>query len=841
MNIILGAGPAGLSAGYEFVKNNKSCMIVEKDTCVGGISKTLRFGDFLTDVGPHRFFSKNPLLYQMIEELLHDDWIPVPRLTRQYIEGKYYDYPVKAIQAVMNAGIKKAFQMVIDFAIAILRKTFVKPTVNTFEEWVVLNFGRNLAEFNLINYTEKIWGISTRYISASWAEQRIKGVSIFEMLKQDLFKFNKQGRTKVKSLIDTFYYPLYGIGEIYEAMAKKITEQNNPILFESYAQSIQHNANGITKVIIDSKKDGSKELICDNLISSIPITELVQILDPPAPPEVIKAAKELRYRDQRYVFLMLNREKCTDDTWIYFPTTDIPFGRMMEPKNWTEKMSPPGKTSLFVEYFCFEGDKIWNMDEQKLIHITVKYLEALKFLKKEEVMDAKVINLKKAYPVWDLVYKKKLDLIKKYLSQFSNLYIVGRNGRFHYNNQDHSIETGILASRSIIESKKYDLEVVGMENEYFEKGALNIGKKIKSAPRDVLKDASKDTQKVPKKPSWTQQHPKAAKSLSLTGGLALIVFILFYTGIDKNLDYLQNMNLGWICLAGIIFLTSYFIRGIRWKTILIPYQSDTFNPSLFTLNNYEIFGGFMNLVLPLKLGDVTKAIMVGRRNSQKITSILASVVLERIFDLILLGFFILIPVYYFGIEIFFKEDVALTTLFGFALIFVVIIAVIILIFKKDWVLTIINKLLVIIPFVRQRPDYQIEITNVFEQLNLLLKASLEKPLRIGFILVSSAVIWFLESVAAFYVAKSFGLDIELIVIISGVIIGNFLKSVPATPAGIGFYELGFYIVLSVVGVAEAAVIAIIDHLIKNIILLIVGGIITISYGFNPKKIQKYAK
>jgi len=468
--IIIGAGPAGLSTAYNFARHDMESLVLEKEAVIGGLAKTLEFkhdGEvYRTDAGPHRFFSLNPSLYKMIEELLGEDWVVVDRLTRQLIDGKYFNYPVDIVQALRNVDPFIAIKMILDYANATVRNILVKPPRITFEDFVVLNFGRRLAQFNLLNYTEKIWGIPCNKIAGSWAAQRIKGMNAFDIVKKALIKGGGP-----RSMIDSFYYPKKGIQEIYDKMAEFATSKGARIEKEVAIKKITHDGSKITG--IEYSKGG--KLVNEgvqNLISSMPITEIVQILEPKAPERVIKAAKSLGYRDQVQVFLIINKPHLTKDTWLYFPTTPPTFGRAMEPKNWYPTMSPENKSSLLVEYFVFKGDELWNMNDDLIIKKTMHEIEWLGFAKTGDLLKGWIIRTEKAYPMWDLTYKQRLDVLTNHLKQFSNLYCVGRNGRYFYNNQDHSIETGLLAAQSIIDGKKYDLDNIGMENTYFEAGML---------------------------------------------------------------------------------------------------------------------------------------------------------------------------------------------------------------------------------------------------------------------------------------------------------------------------------------------------------------------------------
>ncbi|MFX0098206.1 MAG: FAD-dependent oxidoreductase [Candidatus Hodarchaeota archaeon] len=469
-NVIIGAGPAGLSAGYNLAKHGIKPLILEKDSLISGLAKTLQFEydgyTYLTDTGPHRFFSQNPNLYRMMEDMLGEDWHVVDRLTRQYIDGKYYDYPVNMVQALMNVGPVKALLIMLDYLVATARKILVNPEKNTFEDWVYSNFGKRLADLNMTNYTEKIWGIPCSQISGAWAAQRIKGMNAFDIVKKALIKSGGP-----RSMVSYFCYPTKGIQQIYDTMADFVVNNGGQLKKEIIVNKINHDGKKVTSV--DFTENGKQNQVkTSNLISSMAITDLVQTMNPSPSTDVIKAARTLRYRDQVQVFLIIDKPHITKDTWIYFPTTPPTFGRMMEPKNWIASMAPKNRSSLLVEYFVFKGDEIWSMPDEKIIEKTMRELEWLGFTKKDDLLKGFVHRNEKSYPLWNLTYKKHLDKIFNFVNSFDNLYCVGRNGRFYYNNQDHSIETGLLAAQSIIEGKKYDLSKIGMEDTYFEAGML---------------------------------------------------------------------------------------------------------------------------------------------------------------------------------------------------------------------------------------------------------------------------------------------------------------------------------------------------------------------------------
>ncbi len=482
--LIIGAGPAGLAAAMELMKAGKKFVVVEQQSKVGGLAKTYRFKEgkdvFLTDNGPHRFFSKNPYLYDFIEDLLNEQWITVNRQTRQYIDGKFYDYPVNAAQALRNLGLIKSSHIMFDYGLAKIRYGWLKKPVKNFDDYVVANFGRTLGEFNMINYTEKIWGIPANTIHADWAGQRIKGLSLTSLARDAIRRsLGMQSKNKPKTLVDNFYYPETGTGLIYETIVKRLKEKGYQVLLNTSPIKINHSRGRIKDVVLEGP-DGETKVTFKNLVETVPLPQFIKLMNPQPPQNIIRANSKLRYRNQVYVFMTLNKKSITTDQWIYFPDRSTPIARVSEMRNFSKKMSPPGKTSLFVEIFCFEGDEHWNMTDKELYELVLSYFEKINFFKRRDVRKHYVMRAKNVYPVYDVNYKKFLGPVKKYLDGFKNLYYIGRPGRFRYNNQDHSLEMGILAAKSIIEGKRYDIEKVGEEKEYYESGKLRETNQKKS-------------------------------------------------------------------------------------------------------------------------------------------------------------------------------------------------------------------------------------------------------------------------------------------------------------------------------------------------------------------------
>lgn len=474
--LIIGAGPAGMAAAMELTWANKEFAVVEKASSVGGLAKTytIKEGDdvFRTDNGPHRFFSKNAYLYDFIGDVLKERWIVVRRQTRQFIDGTFFDYPVKIAQVIKNVGPWRVLVIMSGYAAARFRHRFFWKPMTNFYDYAVANFGLPLARFNILNYTEKIWGVSTKELHADWATQRISGLNVTTLVLNAVKKMLRiGGSVKAKSLVDSFYYPEEGTGTIYETIRGRIEEKGHPVFVNTHPTKIFHDGRRLTKATL-STSQGDRDVAFDRLVESIPITDFLTLLDPLPPADVLAAAHGLRFRSQVHLFITLNKDRITDDQWIYFPDEKIPFARVSEMKNFSEKMCPPGKTSWFIEFFCNEGDAVSRMTADELFEAAMPHIEKAGFFTRKDVRRYYRFPGGKDYPIYDLTYERNLNVLKTYLDGFENLYYIGRPGRFKYTNQDHSLEMGIMAAKSIIDGKRRDLEAVGSEKAYFEAGAL---------------------------------------------------------------------------------------------------------------------------------------------------------------------------------------------------------------------------------------------------------------------------------------------------------------------------------------------------------------------------------
>lgn len=464
--LILGAGPSGITSAFELNREGKKGVVVEKNERVGGLARTLQFKEFRTDIGPHRFYSKNDYLYRLISDILGDDWKKVSRFTRFYIDGQFFRYPIKIKDIISKVSIYRTVKILSDYVKERIKYFISRDIPENFEEYIISHFGRTLAELNMLNYTRKIWGLPCSEISSDWAKQRIKGLSLKEVIKKLLLS-NKKGP---KTMVDQFYYPVKGAGMIYSRMKEEIEKDGRfTFLMKSKPVTIERSKNKIEKVYLENNSEPVKP---GSLISSIPITDFIKLLKPEVPDEVKYAGDELKYRAHTSLFITVDKNSILKDQWIYFPDREIPFGRITEPKNFSSYMSPEGKSSLFIEFFCWPEDRIWKVEKDELFNECMQWVEKFNFIKREEVIDYYIHREKYAYPVYDMNYRKNSEIIKNFLNKFENLQLTGRTGTFRYNNQDHAMEMGILAARNIIEDKNYKVEKVGSEQEYFEKGYL---------------------------------------------------------------------------------------------------------------------------------------------------------------------------------------------------------------------------------------------------------------------------------------------------------------------------------------------------------------------------------
>lgn len=443
--LILGGGLAGLAAGYSLSKAGLGVKVFEKDTTVGGLARTVVHREFRFDLGGHRFFTKNKKIENFLIDLMDGELLIVPRKSKILLGNKYFDYPLKPLNAIFGIGLPMTLKVLFDYAFERIKSRYKMPDIVSIEDWIVNRFGRTMFNIYFKEYSEKVWGIECHRISMEWVAQRIKGLSLGTAVRNAFFRFNGN---KLATLADRFIYPSKGIGRISERLKSEINKSNSVLLNVSIERLCHDNLQ--IGAAMARNGDHSIPFEGSEVISSIPINDLVQMLDPKPPDDVLRAAAKLKFRDMVIVAIMLNREKVTNQNWIYIPEQEIPFGRVHEPTNWSTQMAPEGKTLLVTEHFCFKGDATWCAGDEELADNTIRNLEKLRLIKRGEVIDHVVIRVPKAYPLFEVGYREHYDKICVYLSKFKNLHITGRGGMFKYHNMDQAIASGIEAAEKII-------------------------------------------------------------------------------------------------------------------------------------------------------------------------------------------------------------------------------------------------------------------------------------------------------------------------------------------------------------------------------------------------------
>ncbi len=466
--VIMGAGPGGLCSAYVLSKAGHKAVVLERAPFVGGLARTIRrdteHGEFKFDIGGHRWFTKNDELNDLFREVVADELLWVNRVSRIFFDGRYVDYPLKISNALKAIGPVTAARAMADYARTRAVKRVRSAPIVSMEDAYIDQYGPSLYKLFFQRYSEKVWGLPCDKMSGDWVTQRTKGMSLLTAVKDAVIP----SKGKVVSLIDEFMYPRFGFGRFSERMADAITGMGNTIELGAGVERVHREGNRVVAVTVN--RDGVTERIeGDNFISSIPLTLLAKIIDPPAPADVLESADKLTFRNIITVNLMLKKRQVTPDTWLYVHDRNILFGRFHEPKNWSPEMVPSGDyTSLVVEYFCSFGDEIWNMSEEQLVEQTIKHLiDDMGFITRDEVIGGFAIRAPRAYPSYVIGYDEPLKKIKAFVDELDNLQIIGRYGTFRYNNTDHSIETGLLAAKNLL-GERHDLDQVNAEKEYHE-------------------------------------------------------------------------------------------------------------------------------------------------------------------------------------------------------------------------------------------------------------------------------------------------------------------------------------------------------------------------------------
>jgi protoporphyrinogen oxidase len=471
MNVfVVGAGPSGLAAAYELSRSGSAVTVLEKLDQVGGLSRTLKHDGCLFDIGPHRFFTKNDEVRKFYTDVLADDVITVPRLTRILYKNHLFDYPLTPLNVITGLGVTECAHVMWDYALAHTRQILTPTEAGSFEDWVTQRFGQRLHETFFKTYTEKVWGIPCTSISADWAAQRIKSLSLPEAVRNAFFKSNG---TTAKSLIDKFQFPRLGAGQLYEKLARMILLRGGAIRTGSKVKRVIREDDRVRSLVIEGPDDTVDQVDVDFLLSSAPLTELIGMMDPEPPDRVMTAYRALRFREHIGVHLKVEGPLFRDN-WIYIHSKNVRMARVSNYRNFSVDMAGNSDTMnpLTAEYFAFKSDPIWSSSDEALIRLAAGELKSMELIQSEQqVVSGFVVRSEKAYPLMERGYEKHISVIKSWLDGFGNLLPIGRSGMFKYNNQDHAIATGLLAARTVLGIARFDPWLVNIDAEYLEETA----------------------------------------------------------------------------------------------------------------------------------------------------------------------------------------------------------------------------------------------------------------------------------------------------------------------------------------------------------------------------------
>ena len=546
---ILGAGPAGLAAAYTLMQQGQSVVVVEREDRVGGLAKSIEYQGFILDYGPPRFYTKLAPVLKLWDQVLGSEQVTVPRLTRIYYGRKYFDYPIKAVETLSALGIVESLRIVVSYAQS---RLFPKSHPKNFSEWVSDRFGRRLFEIFFEAYTEKLWGIPCTEISADWAAQRIKGLSLLKAVRNALF--GNDG--KVKTLIDQFQFPRLGSGQLYDKIQEALHKHRQPILLNTEVIKLHHDGQRATHLTLKNRKTGEESTVfCGGVISSVPINLLLgQMITPPPQEQIVSYARSLKFRNTVLVYLMVEGNDLFPDNWLYINEPSVHVGRVTNFANWSPDMLPNShQTPLCCEYWCNFDDPMWQQSEAELTQLAERELRAIGLLRHAPVSSGFVVRLPRTYPIYTGDYQVALAEIQSYLGQFENVQLVGRYGAFKYNNQDHSLLMGILAAENVLTPRKHDLWAVNSDSEY-----------VEEAQADATTTAAKSLR--PSKRRHVMQTAKQLGGYVLTGGAATIVDVTLFSLLTQaDLWYVWALCASYfVGLTTNFFLSRRFVFGVYW-------------------------------------------------------------------------------------------------------------------------------------------------------------------------------------------------------------------------------------------------------------------------------------
>jgi protoporphyrinogen oxidase len=467
--IIMGGGPAGLCVGWKLIKKNVQVEIIELENQVGGLCRSIRKRGYIFDLGGHRFISKYRELLRDVGEIMGETLELRPRKSQIRLKGKYYAYPLDAKDLVTKMNAFVSIRCLIDYLVTLVKSRIAPKEDISLEDWIVNRFGRGLYDIYFGPYSEKLWGVPPTTISADWAAQRISLINLWDVVLRLL---GKQKDTPTTYATE-YFYPKEGIGQISERIAEIITEGGGKIHLNSEVVRLNASENEITGVVV--KKNGKEETLTgDFYVSTIPLPEFVQSLDPPVDKKYLDVAKQMRFRALRFMNLLIDADRISENTWIYIPEDQYLFFRIQEPRNWGEGTVPKGKTSLILEIACDDGDEIWNADDESIMKRCVADLKKLGFDVESKITDYFSTKAKHAYPIYDLNYIEKLRVAFELFMRYNNLAVCGRQGLYRYNNMDHSMLMGYVTAEHILNGRpRSEILKIACEHEVFETHAIS--------------------------------------------------------------------------------------------------------------------------------------------------------------------------------------------------------------------------------------------------------------------------------------------------------------------------------------------------------------------------------
>ncbi|MGE3932717.1 MAG: NAD(P)/FAD-dependent oxidoreductase [Rhodospirillaceae bacterium] len=463
--VIVGGGPSGLAAAQEAVGHGARVLVAERLDQVGGLARTLEFEGSRFDIGPHRFYTRNREVHDLFVATTGEDLVYVPRLTRIYYRNRYFDYPLTPVNALFGVGVVNSAGIAASYGAARVRSGLGLTRIDNFEDWVTDRFGRKLYRTFFKTYTEKVWGIPCTQIGADWASQRIKGLSLAAAVRNAVFK---PKQPTLKTLVNEFVYPRLGAGQVYEKMADGVVAGGSDVVTGLTVRRIRRDGATVTALEAVDGRGAATSLEGRYFLVSAPLTELVAMIDPPPPAEVLEASRRLRFRNHVGVNLLVEGNPFPDN-WLYVHAADVTMARIANYRNFSPAMtSGDGVTPLTVEYFTFPGDGVWEASDGAMIERATAELATVGILPREAVRGGFVVRSEKAYPVFEIGFDHNIEIIKRWLDGLDNLLPIGRSGMFKYNNQDHAMMTGLLAARTALGVRRYDPWLVNIDAEYQE-------------------------------------------------------------------------------------------------------------------------------------------------------------------------------------------------------------------------------------------------------------------------------------------------------------------------------------------------------------------------------------